>query len=346
MVVDGRGTPVWYQRASRGVVDVDEPYANAISFTPSLGPSFGTDPNGEFQIQHLVTLESESVRAVGVPTDHHELHVLPNGNRMVLAYPLKSDVDLGGFGGFGVGSTIADCAVQELDPKGNLVWQWTGSEHVDPAKESTVSSSVLLDATTIVDVFHCNSIDVDTDGNLLVSFRHADAVFYVSRATGAVVWKLGGAPFSKDGAELITIADDPQTAFYRQHDARFQPGGRISLFDDHGGHAGVARGVEYELDLEAGTARVAWQYLGAVNSSGLGSFRRYADGSSVIGWGGTGNSSGLVMSEVDAAGNDLFDLSFEPGATSYRAIKVPLGSFDVDTLRRTAGLPASPFDRL
>jgi hypothetical protein len=337
MVVDGNGTPVWYRRVERGVVDVDQPYDNSVSFTPALGAAFGTDPDGQFEIDHLATQETEAVHAVGMPTDHHELRALPSGNRMVLAYPLKENVDLTGFGGFGTGSTMADCAIQELSPEGDLVWQWLASDHVDPVKETTVSSTAVIGTTTVVDVFHCNSIDVDSDGNLLVSMRHADAVYFVSKATGTVIWKLGGTPFNHDGAQIISIVGDPETAFYRQHDARRQPDGSVSLFDDHTSVAGVARGAVYSIDQAAGTANLAWQYQGTVNSAALGSFRRYADGSSVIGWGATGNGSGLIFSEVDAAGNDLFDLSFEAGATSYRAIKVPLGSFDVDVLRRTAG---------
>jgi len=45
----------------------------------------------------------------------------------------------------------------------------------------------------------------------------------------------------------------------------------------------VARGVEYALDLDAGTAHVVWQYQAAANSAFLGSLRRYADGTSLIG---------------------------------------------------------------
>jgi hypothetical protein len=339
MVVDGNGTPVWYRRAPKGVVDVDRLSDNTISFTPLLGSGFGTDSNGQFEIHHLDTSETEYVRAVGTPTDHHELLALSNGNRMVLSYPMTPHVDLTGLQDFGPEATIADCAIQELDPSGVLVWQWLASDHLDAAKESTAPSVVMLNGTTVYDVFHCNSIDVGSNGDLLLSTRHADAIFYVSKATGAVVWKMGGTPFNKDNAEIIAIQGDSDEAFYRQHDARFHSDGQISLFDDHGATSGPARGVVFSIDLAAGKARVAWEYAGAVNSGALGSFRRYPDGSSLIGWGSTSDASGLVFSEIDAAGHDMLDLSFEPGANSYRAIKVPLTALDVDVLRKTAGLP-------
>ena len=157
------------------------------------------------------------------------------------------------------------------------------------------------------------------------------------------MWKLGGTPYNKDGAQILTIQGDPETAFYLQHDARFRPNGDISLFDDHSAAAavpGVARGVEYALDLGAGTAHVVWQYQGAASSAFLGSFRRYADGTNLIGWGSYTGSTNLALTEVDAAGHDLLDMVFESrGNWSYRAEKVPIGTFEIEVLRVTTGLP-------
>ena len=71
-----------------------------------------------------------------------------------------------------------------------------------------------------------------------------------------------------------------------------------------------------------------------------GSLRRYADGTSLIGWGDYTGPDNLVFTEVDAAGNDVLDMVFDSrGNWSYRAEKVPVGAFDIDILRETAGLP-------
>jgi hypothetical protein len=84
---------------------------------------------------------------------------------------------------------------------------------------------------------------------------------------------------------------------------------------------------------------VVWERRGIVSSAAMGSFRRYADGTSVIGWGLSSSDTSLAMTEVDAAGNVLLDIAFNTPLTSYRAIKVPLTAFDLETLRQTAGLP-------
>ena len=125
----------------------------------------------------------------------------------------------------------------------------------------------------------------------------------------------------------------------RRLDPEFQPNGDISLFDDHGAGSGPARGVEYELDLAGGTARLVWQYLGNATSSAMGSFRRYPDGDSVIGWGASTSSTHAAATEVDASGRDPLDLSFTShGNWAYRAVKVPIDAFDINALRNTAGL--------
>src|SRR4029077_6421080 len=107
-------------------------------------------------------------------------------------------------------------------------------------------------------VYHCNSVDIDpANGNYLVSARHMDSVFYVEKTTGKVLWKMGGAKFSKDSATYVAVPDP----FFRQHDGRLGPGwlpdchggtGQISVFDDEtsvvrGGSMPGARGVIYDV---------------------------------------------------------------------------------------------------
>ncbi len=189
---------------------------------------------------------------------------------------------------------------------------------------------------TVVDVYHCNSIDIDKDGNLLVSARHMDSIFLVSKVTGAVLWKMGGAAYSKDGAPYIAVHNDPLTSFYRQHDARLLANGQVSMFDDQTDRPSTARGVIYSYDVDAGSATMVWQYKGSGTALSMGSFRVQADGSRLIGW-GVGAKTLSVFSEVDESGNDLLDFSFPNGEVSYRAVKVPTTAFDINLLRATAG---------
>ena len=68
----------------------------------------------------------------------------------------------------------------------------------------------------------------------------------------------------------------------------------------------------------------------------MGSFAILPDGSRVIGWGieGGGNTT---FTEVDENGDDLLDFYFPEGDTSYRALKIPTSTIDIETLRKSVG---------
>jgi hypothetical protein len=390
IVLDERGVPVWYHRGS-AINDVDEVVPGSVSFYSQQAPSYSY----LFETDRLSLLGTSKVLVglggLGRDTpsattfDGHELRVLPNGDYMILSNPSRSGVDLssvevflpdGGHDSFGPSSTIQDCDVVEFDPRtGIVVWRWSAFDHLDPLEDTRVWELAAVgtgtdggtvtetgpDGGPVVDPFHCNSIDVDpANGNLLVSARELDSIFYIDKLTGAILWKMGGSAFTKDSATYVAVAD----TFQRQHDARFQPGwsadcnggtGRISMFDDESYTRAAARGVVYDvvvgpgdggpLGCDGGTidagvggqAALAWQYSGTMSSRGLGSFRISADGSRVIGWGyGAPN---LVFTEVDVDGNKLLDFEFTDGNSSYRAIKVPPSALDLNAMRNTAGLP-------
>jgi Arylsulfotransferase (ASST) len=371
MALDGNGVPVWYTPAQPTdgwcVFDVDNVVNGAISYYSLI------DTPTEFEIHQLDPLATRTISPTGLVTDLHELRLLANGDYLVISTPLQSGVDLTGMhvalpdGGVETVSgqqQIMACNLVEFQPDGTVVWTWTATDHFDAVADSVYPALAAYGpsgTTYAIDPFHCNAVDVDpSNGSLLVSARQMDSVFYVERSTGQVLWKMGGSPASKDGATYVSVADP----FALQHDARLQPdwssacnggSGHISLFDDEIVGASLpARAVVYDVvtgagdggiatdggcgdsGTAAGTATVAWQWAGQGPSTAMGSFRILPDGSRVIGW---GLVPGDGFTEVDLAGNDLADLTFGDHNTTYRAIKVPLSAFDLDVLRRTAGLP-------
>jgi len=286
-----------------------------------------------FQLDLLDVAQTKKVQAVTTPTDGHELRLLSDGSHLLFTYSLVPHTNLTGLSTFGKDETMVDCSIQRVDPAGKVTWTWSAADHIDPITETL---DPLTTSTGEIDVFHCNSIDVDSIGNMLVSLRETNAVYYIDHLTGTIQWKLGGSPTNKDGAAWIQIVNDPQVGFSEQHDARFAPNGHVTLFDDHCGvQTGVARGVDYYVDVSNKKATFSWQYLGTGQSKYEGSFRRYSDGESVIGWGYNPKDT-RVLTEVDAQGQDIFDVSLG-GEVSYRAIKVPKSELDPSLLRASAG---------
>ncbi len=310
MIVDGNGVPVWYHReATGGVLNVDNVIKGSISYRAITG--------GPIHVERLSTGSLTTSSPNHAPVDPHELRVLPNGHYIVISSPYTT-ADLTGLnvplpdGGTlqpGTGAKMRTCNVVEFDPaSGNVVWTWRALDHFDPVTDSLVPEALpSKSGPTPVNIFHCNSIDVEpATGDLLVSARNMSSVFYVERSTGKVLWKLGGAKTSLDGAPYVAV-DSP---FDEQHDARLLPGwsrcgGKLTVFDDESLGKMPARAVMYAVALgsavsgcgtAAPTAKLIWAASASGSSSASGSFRISTDGSRVIGW---GFGAGPTFSEVD-----------------------------------------------
>ena len=340
MVLDANGTPVWYAKSSGPAVVNATPLPDGSIAWMTTAGAFGTDLKAAFDDFNLQTQATRLLAAPTPPTDPHELHPMANGDLMMLSTPLKAGIDMTALGGSS-SATIVDCLLQEVNSTGDVVWQWRASDHIAPS-EAGHFPTALVNRQLAYDLFHCNSIDTDpVSGDVLLSSRQTDAVYLIDKLAGTIIWKLGGKSPNRDHAQILTIASDPQGAFHAQHDARFQPNGDISLYDDQSWDANLAaRAVEYHVDTVAGTATLVWSFAApdGHNSSATGSFRRLNGGTdNVIAW---GNKSKTLFTEVDAAGRVMLNVTFPSGEAAYRVIKVAPAALDHNLLRATAGLPA------
>jgi hypothetical protein len=166
---------------------------------------------------------------------------------------------------------------------------------------------------TPFDYFHINSIEVDSDGNLLVSSRNTWAVHKIDRRSGEVIWRLGG--------KKNSFTMGPGTDFEWQHDARRQPDGSITLFDDAASPQEEPRSRGLLLHVDEGTraASLIRQYVnyGLITTS-QGNMQVLPNGNVFIGWGALPN-----YTEFDAAGIIVFDARFLSQNQSYRAYRQP-----------------------
>ncbi len=190
-----------------------------------------------------------------VGPDAHELYILSNGN-YIIGGAKDSVMDLSAYildGMQGDSNTVVQAfIIQEFDPLHNLVFEWNSIDHIHPTEAYEVTYGYNPNG---FDCYHGNAIEEDDDGNLLVSFRHLDAVYKIDHNTGNVIWILGGK--SSD----FTFPND--SGFGGQHDIRRLPNGNISLYDNANTSPPPrkSRGVEYILDTIAWTATRTWQYI-------------------------------------------------------------------------------------
>jgi hypothetical protein len=163
------------------------------------------------------------------------------------------------------------------------------------------------------DYFHINSIDVDRDGDLLVSARNTWAVYKIDRKSGKVVWRLGG--------KRSDFALGTGTRFAWQHDAQRQPDGTITLFDNSATPkvAEHSRAIALRVDERRRTASVAraFAHPGRLLSWAEGNFQALPGGGGLVNWG----FAAPHVSEFASDGRLRFNLRLPTGADSYRAFR-------------------------
>ena len=123
----------------------------------------------------------------GYNADSHEFRLTPYGTALITIYnPVP--YDLSPYGGPKEG-TVVDGIAQEIDvATGRVVFEWHSLDHVGIDE----SHGVVPAANTPYDYFHINAVNLDPDGNLLVSSRAAWTVYKIDHRTGDILWRLGG----------------------------------------------------------------------------------------------------------------------------------------------------------
>jgi hypothetical protein len=249
----------------------------------------------------------------GYLTDVHELKILPNGHFLLIGDDYEqmdmSQIVPGG----DPQARVVGMIIQELDQNKNVVFQWRSWDHFNI---TDATSDINLLSPTI-DYAHINAIELDTDGNILISSRHLDEITKIDRQTGEIIWRLGG-----KNNQFQFINDN--IGFSHQHDIRRLSNGDISMFDDGNLHSNTApsRAVEYKLDEINKTATLVWSYSNSPGeySSAMGNVQHLSNGNSLIGWG----MGSPAITEVTPSGHKLFELTLAPDIYSYRAFKFNL----------------------
>jgi hypothetical protein len=175
-----------------------------------------------------------------------------------------------------------------------------------------------------VNEFHFNAIEFDNDKNIIISTPTWSKK--INRQTGDLMWHLGGKEnqFSFANIDSVTGIDYiTGHTFYRIQN------GNILLFDN-GNFSGLksAMAHEFSLDEVNKRAELKWSYIpnSSILAMSMGSTQRLSNGNTAIGWGSgsIGGTIGPAFTEVDEAGNVVYQLSFaKSGVTSYRAYRFP-----------------------
>jgi hypothetical protein len=245
----------------------------------------------------------------GYQPDLHEFQITPEGTALITVYD-GIECNLAAVGGPARGA-VADTLMQEIDLATGLVrYEWHSLDHVALA-ESYVSPRP-GNLKEPFDFFHINSIDVTRGGDLLVDARNTWAAYSVVPRTGKVRWRLGG--------RRSSFKLGPGTVTAYQHDAREEPNGNITFFDN-GANPKVhpqSRAIEMALDMHTMTATLVRrdEHSPPLVAGSQGNMQTLAGGHWVVGWG-----QSPWLTEYSASGQVLFDAHMPSSYESYRVYR-------------------------
>ena len=311
MIVDDQGQLVWFGKYRSARDFRVQRYRGKPVLTWWEGRVVLGHGVGEYVIFDHSYRQIARVRAGnGYQGDLHEFLITPEDTALLTAYA-PTRTDLSAVGGSRHGA-VWDGIAQEVDIQtGKVIFEWHSLEHVGVDESYVVAPQ---DPDYPYDYFHINSIDLDHDGNLLVSARNTWGVYKIDRKTGEVLWRLGGRRSD------FEMGPGTRTAF--QHDARRLEDGTISIFDN-GAHPQVhdqSRAILVELDERKTSATLVRAYTSPQKliSTSQGNMQLLPEGNVFVGWG-----SQPSISEFSYDGELLLDGRLPPDGESYRAFRFP-----------------------
>ena len=243
MILDRFGDVVYYRN---GV------FGNGFTLQPNGMMSYAHQQMFFFMDSTFIDVDSIQTQNIDV-YDTHELQVLPDSGFALLGRDLET-MDLSSYhfdGQYGSSNATVSCGViQEMDKNKNVRFEWHAKDHLSFGDADTF----FLAQNPVVNWNHSNGIELDDDGNFLLSHRHLNEITKISRTDSSVIWRLGG------NQNEFTFVNFP-VPFYGQHTPRRLRNGHLSLFDNGNNYSPHgARALEFELDEVNKIATLVWSY--------------------------------------------------------------------------------------
>ncbi|MEO6694160.1 MAG: arylsulfotransferase family protein [Ignavibacteria bacterium] len=311
LIVNNDGSVYWSRQMSTSTYDFKIQPNGLLSYFPA-------EFRGNLNLPRaFYTLDSgynivDTFKAFSPPndtfwTDNHECKILSNGHALILAFEYRwIDMSVIVPGG-NPNARVEGYIIQEVDKNNNLFFQWKSLDYfliTDAVHENLTAAQI--------NPVHTNAMEIDYDGNILISSRCLSEITKINRFTGAIIWRLGGEK------NQYTFTND--SGFSYQHDIRRLPNGNITLFDNGNFKSPQeSRAVEYQLDEVNKICTRVWEYRHnpPIYALAMGSVQRLSNGNSLISWG----SVIPTLTEVTPSGQTALELAFPPSVYTYRTFK-------------------------
>jgi hypothetical protein len=316
MILDPNGNLVWFDhlRGNESAADFRvQRYNGAPVLTWWEGTlDAGVGIGGDVIFNSAYQQIGQVLAGNGLHADLHEFEITPWNTALIVAeYPIWWNAT--SVHGPAQQDTL-DSVVQEIDiPTGLVLFQWSSVDHVPL---NYTYQALPHSSHGPFDPYHVNSIDVDRDGNLVVSMRNTWAAYKVNHTTGQIMWELGG----RHSSFHLT----PGTYWAFQHDVRMRGNDSfITLFDDDAGPPKIhpaSRAIKLAIDLRHMVARsvVAHHFSPDISSNFEGNYQQLPNGDDFVGWG-----QEPFFTEYDSRGRLILSGQMKDGNSSYRVYRFP-----------------------
>jgi len=302
VILDDQLIPLFYKKVGWGVFDFKLQPNGKLTYNIYSVYSFGMDSSG--------IRDKQYVTPQGFALDVHDLMVLEDGSYYLFGRDFIT-IDMSQyFPGGDTAAILVANTIHHMDADDNELWRWNSFDHYD---FFDVDEYVNLTNHTI-DWTHCNSMDIDSDGNLIVSTRNFNEISKINRQTGEIIWRFG---WERNQFQFI----NDNRGFRRQHDARILSNSHLALFDN--GHYLIPQYssyVEYEIDEQNFTATLIRRYArnGSIYSESRGGVQELSNGNILISW---DNLQNPFISEIDSEDSTEYEVVHDNYAYQYRAYK-------------------------
>ncbi|MFN0157479.1 MAG: aryl-sulfate sulfotransferase [Bacteroidota bacterium] len=302
VILDNLGHIVWYKEFLGAVIDFQQQFPGTYTVFSNIDSDLAF-----YELDRLGNVLGQYSTLQGEETGAHELRLY--GGAHCLYGAEYRDSSLTAIGG--QANAIVRGMTIEYIRNGQPNFFWNTFDHL----QITDAVSDISITGVNVNPWHSNAIDVDNDGNLLVSFRNMDEITKISVQTGEIIWRLGGEN------NQFTFVNDPLNGFSHQHGIRRLPNGNIILFDNGNLHSPpVSRAVEYRLNESTMVAEMVWEYRHSPSLFGniMGFAQRLENDNTVVCFG-----SAQRVVEVNSAGVVQWEVAVDnPGYNLYRAFRI------------------------
>ncbi len=303
IAIDNSGSVVWYHR-----------------FAESAGLAFVAQSNGHYyarpttadplDAEHWTELDplGSVVRKLACNGDltsrPHDIIVRADGGYWLMCDDVRT-LDLSNDGG-AANARVNGTAIHHIGSDGRLLFAWSPFDHL---KVTDLDQSLRSGST--VNWTHGNALDIDSDGNIMISFRNLEEITRIDGVTGAVISRLGGRK------NQFTLEGGLNPPFAQQHSARFVSANEIVLLDNVG-NPGESRAERYVIDGSTKSARLIASYgssPGVVTAIG-GSVQSLPGGRLLASFGTAGR-----VEEYDSTGRVVWRIDGNPGYV-FRAQRI------------------------